>query len=108
LQVAVDELQTDSYCTDDIKLLFEMFDNDEEGIVTSKTLRHVLQEVECADALSEHEYLEFMHFIGLPADAELLGSLVNEDDAELFGSLGVIRVEELLAELVVGFPLRAL
>jgi hypothetical protein len=47
-----------------------------------------------------------MHFIGLPADAELLGNLVDEDDAELFGSLGANGVNELLAELVMGYSLR--
>ena len=49
---------------------FKIFDEKNTGAVTARTLRHVLHEIECPDALSETEFLEFMHYAGLAKNGD--------------------------------------
>jgi Ca2+-binding EF-hand superfamily protein len=49
---------------------FKIFDEKNTGAVTARRLRHVLHEIECPDALSETEFLEFMHYAGLAKNGD--------------------------------------
>ena len=51
--------------------LFEVFDEEKSGAVSVDTLRHVLKEVDCPEALSQAEFSEFMHYAGFMKNGEV-------------------------------------
>jgi|Dee2metaT_26_FD_contig_41_506685_length_1149_multi_3_in_0_out_0_1 Ca2+-binding EF-hand superfamily protein len=60
LKVASVELNSAPEVTPDLVELFELFDPDRTGMVTVKTLRHIMLEVLTPDRLSRSEFEEFL------------------------------------------------
>lgn len=70
LGVVLENLDYEHDVEGDLTMLFEMFDEDSTGTMTTKTLRHLMMDVLTSDKtqLSRAEFDEFLEYAGLSGD----------------------------------------